>query len=201
MIKATLEQKLRDSLEPHQANFLEEGINRIFYIEERLKSIDDSEMKFLFIKELFVILGELQKIKYTKTYKTSNVDSKLSTADFEKVKIDLNKTIAFFRNVVSHFPLFKTWNEVWISKSMAKSLTSDTDKLKNNYGTIYKYLLDCENRISHSFRVKLYQTEEPTTFNLLYPKKIGDDTQVYFKDIVSENDVLKWIFYLSVYSF
>jgi len=193
MIIATLKENVKSQLNEHQINFVERGLNRVLEIQETLKTVKNSEIKFFYIKELFILFAEMEKVKFTRSYEGEQEEEIKTTVQ------NLKQTIAFYRNVVSHFPFYNTWSEIWISKEYTKALQSKHQLEQNNFGSIYKYLAACENMTSYTYRVKLHQKDEPYIFTLRYPKNIEEDTKIYFKDMVNEDELLMWLFDLTPY--
>jgi hypothetical protein len=100
----------------------------------------------------------------------------------------------FVRNIISHFPLFNSWNEVWISKSLVnwnKTGQSIDKFLKNNAGReplgfAYKNDGDAKEKF-------------PTMVDINFPKKYNEKTIIYLKDIISEKEGI--IFSISLMNF
>lgn len=92
----------------------------------------------------------------------------------------------FIRNVLLHFPIFDTWNDVYITRNLATW---------NRSGTIDKFLSKCINIKINKKGIVKYRIWEKSKKKMTYiainfPEKYSDN-YIYLKDIVSEKDGVK----------
>lgn len=171
-----LSNHVRNQLNEYQVEFIEKCYQRIFYIEKSLDFAETSApIRLLYLKELFTIFEELHKIKFTR----SN-EGKIDPNDLEKLD-QLKLVMGFIRNVLSHFPLFNTWDDIEISQEFSLGMGGP----KN--GKIYKFLSHDPKRIPVAFRLT-YIDDSTRQANIHYPQHLKSSDRIYLKDIVSEQD-------------
>ena len=89
----------------------------------------------------------------------------------------------FVRNVLAHFPVFETWNDVWISKELVnwqrEGLTIDRF-LKKYAG-------------HHEIKYRFWEPEknEMTYMSISFPEEYSDN-KIYLKEMVSEKEGVKF---------
>lgn len=94
----------------------------------------------------------------------------------------------FIRNVVTHFPFFETWNEVWISKLIinwckkGQSIDKFLSKFKGNETVKYRF-----------WEAKI---KRMTYLSINFPIEYDEGSKIYLKDILSEKDGIKFSFIL-----
>jgi hypothetical protein len=91
----------------------------------------------------------------------------------------------FARNVLAHFPLFATWDEVWINKTLVNW---------NKEGqSIDRFLNKYQGRSQVKYRFWEEKKKQMTYLSINFPGTYGDD-KIYLKDIISEKDGVKFSF-------
>lgn len=146
--------------------------------------LNDAKTRFYKIREIFSVYKELlsyEPISYYLEY-----IKKGGRPPLEGIIVD--DLFSFVRNVLSHFPVFDTWDNVYINKNLA----TWTKK-----GTINKFLLKCINiKIDGKGKVKYRIWEKNkkrmTYIEVNFPEKYDDNTNIYLKDIISEKDGIKF---------
>lgn len=137
--------------------------------------------RFSIIKDGFTIYGEL--LNYPPIRWIIEHMKKTRPPLEAEIASDLFK---FIRNVVIHFPFFRSWNEVWISKSIVnwhkKGLFIDRFLTKYKGRGIVKY------------RFWEAQKKRMTYLSINFPKKYDENTKIYLRDILSEKEGMKFSF-------
>lgn len=94
----------------------------------------------------------------------------------------------FIRNVITHFPFFDTWNEIYIQKPLINWYKEGQ--------TIDKFL---KKYLGHGF-VKYRFWEEKkkrmTYLSINFPQGYNEDTKIYLKDFLTEAEGIKFSFIL-----
>jgi len=135
------------------------------------------------IKEAFAIYGELlnyepirwvvEHIKKSRPPMEAEIGSQL---------------FKFIRNVITHFPFYESWNEVWINKSIVNWYREAQ--------FIDKFLLKYEGREAVKYRFWEPQRKKMTYLSINFPQTYKDDVNIYLKDILSEKEGVKFSFIL-----
>ena len=91
----------------------------------------------------------------------------------------------FVRNVLAHFPLFATWDEVWINKALVNwnKKGRSVDRFLNKY----------QGKSEVKYRFWEEKKKQMTYLSINFPGTYGDD-KIYLKDIISEKDGVKFSF-------
>jgi hypothetical protein len=94
----------------------------------------------------------------------------------------------FIRNMFSHFPFFRSWDEVWISKSLVNWYREglSIDKFLNTYA----------GRPPVKYRFWEAPKKRMTYLSIAFPSCYDGDTKVYLKDLVNEKDGVRFCFIL-----
>jgi hypothetical protein len=94
----------------------------------------------------------------------------------------------FIRNVVSHFPFFTKWDDVWVNKSIVNWYKEGL--------TIDKFLKKYEGNPEVKYRFWEADKKRMTYLTISFPEKYSDDTKVFLKKIISEKEGVKFSFIL-----
>ncbi len=89
----------------------------------------------------------------------------------------------FVRNILAHFPLFETWNDVWISKELANWQREGL--------TIDRFLKKYSGHAEVKYRFWEAEKRQMTYVTIQFPKQYGNN-KIYLKDIISEKDGVKF---------
>jgi len=91
--------------------------------------------------------------------------------------------LKFVRNVLAHFPLFNSWNDVWISKPL---INWQKEGL-----TIDRFLKKYSGHEEVRYRFWEAEKKLMTYISIKFPDKY-DDSKIYLKDIISEKEGVKF---------
>lgn len=144
---------------------------------------ENGNVRFLKLREAFSIYKELLNYKPIKYY--IEWMKKGGRPPLEGIIAD--EVFSFIRNLLLHFPIFDTWNEVYINKKLATW---------SKVGQIDKFLNKCVNiKIDGKSEVKYRIWEEEkkkmTYFSIKFPEKYADNN-IYLKDLISEEVGMKF---------
>ena len=91
----------------------------------------------------------------------------------------------FVRNLLAHFPLFATWDEVWINKALVNwnKKGRSVDRFLNKY----------QGKSEVKYRFWEEKKKQMTYLSINFPSTYGDD-KIYLKDIITEKDGVKFSF-------
>jgi len=91
----------------------------------------------------------------------------------------------FVRNVLAHFPLFETWDEVWVNKTLINW---------NQQGqSIDRFIKKYQGKDEVKYRFWEQKKKQMTYLSINFPSTYGDD-KIYLKDIISEKNGVKFSF-------
>ena len=167
----TIGKDLLARLNEHQVVFLKLAIERVHHIDDLINEdkLNDEE-KLLYLKELYSIFSEIYNIETIEWIHQINSESILTI--FRMAKL--------IRNILAHFPLFKTWDEIWISEDMANNM----DIKKKSW--IAKTLKINKTK---KFDLKLYRVDGSILkVNLKYINYESPTEAIYLKDMVTFKD-------------
>ena len=144
---------------------------------------ENGNVRFLKLREAFSIYKELLNYKPIKYY--IEWMKKGGRPPLEGIIAD--EVFSFIRNLLLHFPIFDTWNEVYVNKKLATW---------SKVGQIDKFLNKCVNiKIDGKSEVKYRIWEEEkkkmTYFSIKFPEKY-EDNDIYLKDVISEEVGMKF---------
>lgn len=89
----------------------------------------------------------------------------------------------FVRNVLAHFPVFETWDDVWVSKVLVNWQREGL--------TIDRFLKKYSGHAEVKYRFWEAEKKKMTYMSIRFPKEYGDD-KVYLKDMIAEKDGVKF---------
>ena len=92
------------------------------------------------------------------------------------------------RNIISHFPFFDIWDEVWVSKRIVN--------WDREGWTIDKFMKKYEGKEVIKYRFWEANKNRMTYFSINFPKKYDMDNKIYLKEILSEKEGVKFSFIL-----
>lgn len=196
----TLSENLTKQLNEHEAMFVSMAMQRFHELIEKLNTGEMSpEYRLFYIKELYSIFAELDNIPFIKKYKA---DPPPTQEKIDTIK-GLDQTVKFVRNVLLHFPLFNTWDEIWISKTFAKALIESPFKNRKNKpkGEIFRYLENEFQLLGNTFKFRDPQSNEEKICLIKRPINVGMDEKIYLKDILSEDQGAFTLLSLKLHTF
>jgi len=170
-----------------ELEFLNLAYNRFYDLYDEVMSDDywqrDEWVRFSKIKQAFEIYTELlnyEPIKFViKQLKTARppMESEIGSELFK-----------FVRNVISHFPFFNSWNDVWINKPIVNWYREGL--------TIDKFLKKYEGHNEIKYRFWEEDKKQMTYLSINFPKLYEDGSKVYLKDMITEKEGIKFCFIL-----
>lgn len=137
----------------------------------------NERLRFLILKEAFSVYKEVLSYEPVKDY--LQWMKKGGRPIFDGLIAD--NLFSFIRNLLSHFPVFDTWNEVYITKDLA---TWSKPGQINNF--LKKGMqLRIDGKASIEYRIWEEKTRKMTYFSVNFPEKY-DDNRIYLKNIITE---------------
>lgn len=176
---------MEDILRPNnsETEFLTLAYNRFYDLFEEV--FDDSFWeksdweRFSKVSQTFSIYSELLNyeplkwvIKELKT-KRPPMESEIGSELFK-----------FVRNVLSHFPFFEKWDDVWIGKSIINWYKEGL--------TIDKFLRKYEGKNEVKYRFWEPEKKEMTYLTISFPRIYDENSKIFLKDIISEKEGIKF---------
>ena len=144
---------------------------------------NDAKIRFYKLRESFSIYKELLSYEPIKEYIIWM--KKGGRPHFEGIIAD--DLFSFIRNLLLHFPIFDTWDEVYINKNLATwSKVGQIDKFLNKG---IKEKIDGKGTVK--YRIWEEKKKKMTYFCINFPEKYID-TNIYLKDIISEEVGIKF---------
>jgi len=89
----------------------------------------------------------------------------------------------FIRNTFAHFPLFESWNEVWLTKGLVNWQKEGL--------TIDRFLKKYAGHTEIKYRFWEAEKKKMTYMSINFPKQY-DDNKIYLREILSEKDGVKF---------
>ena len=138
--------------------------------------------KFEILKDLSSLTVEvLKKEDIHNKMKEVAESSEINGDDTE----DKFRTFTMIRNVINHFPIFKSWEEVYVSADLLEWNNTKSYQIKNYF------------KSEKEFSYRIYLNEdgkwvEKKNIHIKTPK-LGKYNKIYLKDIISLDDAL-WTF-------
>jgi hypothetical protein len=162
--------------------------NRFYDLYEEISRHDffkeSADYRFYKIKEIFSVYKELsgyEPIKYYLRYIKSGARPPLEGIIAEDL-------FSFIRNVLLHFPVFNSWDDVYITNDLATW---------NKEGAIHKFLLKStkikiDQRGTVKYRIWEHSKKKMTYIKIHFPEKYDGDFKIYLKDIINEKEGIKF---------
>lgn len=94
----------------------------------------------------------------------------------------------FIRNIITHFPFFDSWEDVWVSKSLVNWLGEGR--------SIDRFIRKYMGKEHVKYRFWEEQKKKMTYLSIYFPEHYTDDVRIYLKDILSEKEGIKFSFIL-----
>ena len=162
--------------------FLSLGFNKFYDLFEELMNDNfwekNSWYRFSKISQVFAIYTELLMYEPFK-YVLDNIKENRPPMESE-IGSSLFK---FVRNILAHFPLYESWDKVWINRELVNWQKQGL--------TIDKFLKKYEGHNEIKYRFWEEEKKKMTYISIKFPK-IYSDTKIYLKDIISEKDGIKF---------
>ena len=175
-----------ENLKPNEAEelFLSLAYNRFYDLFEEVMSDSfwelDAWQRFSKVSHGFSVYAEL--LNYEPLKHVLNAMKTMRPPMEAEIGGELFK---FVRNVLAHFPLFATWDEVWINKTLVNwnKKGQSIDRFLNKY----------QGKSEVKYRFWEEKKKQMTYLSINFPSTYGDD-KIYLKDIISEKDGVKFSF-------
>ncbi len=90
----------------------------------------------------------------------------------------------FIRNLLIHFPYFKTWDSVWINKLLIN--------WKRKSQSMDKFLKQYKGKAEVKYRFWEESKKRMTYLSIKFPATYDKKNKIYLKDIISENEGMKF---------
>lgn len=180
-----MEQEVRPT--PAELEFLTLSYNRFYDIFEEVMSdkfFDNNDLyRYSRIKDAFAVYTELlnyEPIKWVIEHiKTSRppMEAEIGSELFK-----------FIRNVISHFPFYDRWDDVWINKSIINWYREGQ--------TIDKFLEKYKGHQIVKYRFWEADKKRMTYLSINFPDQYNDMVKIYLKDFLTEKEGIKFSFIL-----
>ena len=143
----------------------------------------DAKVRFFKLRDAFSVYKELLNYEPIKAY--IEYMKKGGRPFFEGIIAD--DLFSFIRNLLLHFPVFETWDEVYINKNLAT--WSKSGQINKFLSKAIHYKIDGTGVIN--YRIWEEKKKKMTYFSVNLPEKY-DCTNIYLKDIISEEVGMKF---------
>ena len=182
-----MEQTKIEELSEKEIEVLTLFYNRFYELYEEITNEnfieENAQIRFFKLREAFSIYKELLSYEPIKSY----IDWMKHGGRPPLEGVIADRLFSFIRNLLLHFPVFKTWDEVYINKNLATW---------SKIGQIDKFLDKCPKikidgtGILH-YRIWEVKKKKMTYFTINFPEKYGEEN-IFLKDIISENVGMKF---------
>lgn len=182
-----MEQTKIDELSEKEIEVLTLFYNRFYELYEEITSEnfieENAQIRFFKLREAFSIYKELLSYEPIKSY----IDWMKHGGRPPLEGVIADGLFSFIRNLLLHFPVFKTWDEVYINKTLATwSKTGQIDRFLNKCQQIK---IDGTG-ILH-YRIWEVKKKKMTYFTINFPEEYGEEN-IFLKDIISEDVGMKF---------
>jgi len=180
---------MEQNLRPNKANieFLTLAYDRFYDIFEEVMSDEfwekDKWHRFSKVKDGFAVYSELLNYEPI-SWVIENIKSLRPPMEAE-IGSELFK---FIRNVISHFPFFDSWDDVWIKKSIINWYREGR--------SIDKFLQEYRKKKTIKYRFWERDKKRMTYLSINFPKEYEEDTKIFLKDFLTEKEGVKFSFIL-----
>lgn len=184
-----LDSILMEVIKPNKAevDFLTLVYNRFYDLYEEVLADTfwqkDEWERFSKIKQAFSIYAEL--LNYEPIKQVIEHLKKIRPPMESEIGSELFK---FVRNVISHFTFFNSWNAVWISKPIVNWYRTGQ--------TIDKFLNKYKGHKEVKYRFWESEKKTMTYLSINFPKDYDDKSKIFLKEIISEQEGVKFSFIL-----
>ena len=164
--------------------FLSHAYNRFYDLHEEVMRDDfwekDPCYRFSKVSQAFSIYAELLAYEpFTYVLKAMKNQRPPMEAEIG------GPLFKFVRNVLAHFPIFESWDDVWISKELVNWQKEGL--------TIDRFLKAFSGHAEVKYRFWEADKKKMTYMSIRFPE-VYDNNRVYLKDMISEKDGVKFLF-------
>lgn len=182
-----MEQTKIDELSEKEIEVLTLFYNRFYELYEEITSEnfieENAQIRFFKLREAFSIYKELLSYEPIKSY----IDWMKHGGRPPLEGVIADGLFSFIRNLLLHFPVFKTWDEVYINKTLATwSKTGQIDRFLNKCQQI-----KIAGTGTLHYRIWEVKKKKMTYFTINFPEEYGEEN-IFLKDIISEDVGMKF---------
>ena len=167
----------------YELKFFNLAYNRFYDLQEEILDDvfweKDKKYRYSRIKDIFAVYSELlnyepisciiEHIKQNRPPMEAEIASKL---------------FKFIRNLISHFPFFDTWDDVYFDKELIN--------WKGREETIHKFLDKYKETGEIKYRFWEPKKKQMTYLSIKFPNSYNNNQKIYLKDILEEKDGVKF---------
>lgn len=180
-----MEQNLRPT--KSEIEFLNLAFNRFYDIYNEIMNDDfwtkDEIIRFAVLKDGFAIYAELLNYEPIKW-----IIEKMKTERPPMESEIGGELFKFIRNIISHFPFFTKWNDIFLTKQLVNW---------NKPGlTIDKFIEKYKGKPSVKYRFWETEKKQMTYLEINFPSDYKDEKKIYLKNIITEMEGVKFSFIL-----
>ncbi len=162
--------------------FLSLGYNRFYDLFDEIMEDDFWEKedwyRFSKVSNIFAIYAELL------TYKPFKYVFEALGKQRLPMESEIGgPTFKFVRNVLAHFPVFETWDDVWVSKDLVNWQKEGL--------TIDRFLKKYSGHEGVKYRFWEVDKKRMTYISIRFPGEYGEN-KIYLKDMIAEKDGAKF---------
>lgn len=176
----------RSSSKPED-QFLGLAYNRFYDLYDEVMSDSfwkkDAWERFSKIHQAYSIYGELlsyEPIKWTIEHLRVARPPKEAEIGSEMFKV--------IRNVLVHFPIYNSWDDVWVTEQLVNWCTEGR--------TIDKFFKQYDGADPVKYRFWESDKKGMTYLSIMFPKGYSKGDKVWLKDLISERDGVRFSFVL-----
>ena len=176
---------MTENLRPNKAEreFLTLAYNRFYDIFEEA-TLDpfwekDNWYRYNKIRDAFAVYTELLHYEPIK-WIIEEIKKKRPPMEAE-IGSELFK---FIRNIIIHMPFFESWDDVWVSENIINWYREGQ--------FIDRFLKKYLKHDPVKYRIWDVKKKEMTYISINFPKEYKDDYKIFLKDILSEEDGVKF---------
>ena len=182
-----MEQTKIDELSEKEIEVLTLFYNRFYELYEEITSEnfieENAQIRFFKLREAFSIYKELLSYEPIKSY----IDWMKHGGRPPLEGVIADGLFSFIRNLLLHFPVFKTWDEVYINKTLATwSKTGQIDRFLNKCQQI-----KIDGTGTLHYRIWEVKKKKMTYITINFPEEYGEEN-IFLKDIISEDVGMKF---------
>ena len=142
----------------------------------------DKINRFSYIKDIILVYSELLSYEPI-SYEIMLIKKRRPPMEAE-ISQDLLK---FIRNILTHFPLFTHWNEIWINKELVNWSKSN--------GFINSFLQKYSGHEQVKYRIWIAKQSKMIYIDINFPN-IYDESKIFLKNIISEKEGMIFLCYI-----
>ncbi|MFK4436516.1 hypothetical protein [Paenibacillus sp. RC21] len=139
----------------------------------------DAYYRFSKVKDAFTIYAELLNYEPIK-WVVEEMKKRRPPLEAE-IGSELFK---FVRNLFAHFPFYKNWDEVWVSKTLCNWVREGQ--------TIDRFLRKYTGRTEVKYRFWEADKKKMTYLSIRFSDQYTENTRIYLKDILTETEGVKF---------